>query len=333
MWVLDRPIYLLFLAVLPVLIYMRNFSPIRGGRIHLSFSLYGGERFHSPPNTQRLLLGFSTLLYWLAWILIIIALAGPSRTTRERIYLSRGIDIVLVLDESASMAAADFRPDNRFETARSVMLRFIEERPSDHIGLVGFSAEAAMRVPPTLDHSYLKESLNSMKLMELGDGTAIGMGIALSALHLQAGGAQERVIVLLTDGVNNAGEISPESAARAAADAGIKIYAIGVGSSREALIEVRDPTTGQLYRGTVKDSYDEESLKRIAELSGGQYFTAGSAGTLQAVFETIGTAQSVERRFRVQIHRNPFHRQFIFLGLVFLLVDFFIRRILVRVVP
>jgi len=121
--------------------------------------------------------------------------------------------------------------------------------------------------------------------------------------------------------------------AQAAADAGIRIYAIGVGSSREAFIEVRDPTTGQLYRGTVKDSYDEDSLRRIAEISGGQYFTAGSAGTLQSVFESIGTAQSFERRFRFQVHRKLYHRECIIAALAFLVLEFLIRRIIVRVIP
>ncbi len=333
MWVLDKPIFLLLLLPIPFLVYLRHFWTKRGGRVMVSTSMWDGEVFRPPATVQSAMLRVAHLAYWLGWVLLVLALAGPTRTTRERIYLTRGIDIMIVLDQSASMAAEDFRPGNRFETARTVITRFIGDRPGDHIGLVGFSAEAALRVPPTLDHDYLRGELARMALMELGDGTAIGMGVALSALHLQAGGAEERVIVLLTDGVNNAGEISPISAAEAAASAGIRIYAIGVGSAREAPIEVRDPETGQLYRGIVRDSYDENALRRIAELSGGQYFTASSAGTLQAVFEAIGTAQTVERRVRIHVRREHVYREILMVALALLLLDFLLRRIVLRVAP
>jgi Ca-activated chloride channel family protein len=214
-----------------------------------------------------------------------------------------------------------------------VIRRFVEQRPNDHIGLVGFSAEAALRVPPTLNYDHLLQSLDSMQLMELGDGTAIGMGLALASLHMQSSSAEDQVIVLLTDGVNNAGEISPEAAAEVAGQAGVRIYAIGVGSGQEARIEVRDPETGQLYRGTVRDSYDRTTLERIAELSGGSYFTAGSAGTLEAIFNAIGTAENTERRGQIRVIREPHHRRLILWALAFLIADALVRRTLVGSAP
>jgi len=279
-------------------------------------------------TVRRILIRMGALLFWSAWVLLIVALAGPTRTERERIYLSRGADIVLVLDQSASMAAQDFQPTNRFETARAVIRRFITRRVNDHVGLVGFSAEAALRVPPTRNYDHLITSLEDMALMELGDGTAIGMGLALATLHLQGSEAEKQAIVLLTDGVNNAGEISPEAAAEVAGRQGVRIYAIGVGSGQEARIEVRDPEDGQLYRGTVRDSYDEATLQRIAELSGGTYFSAGSSGTLEAIFNAIGTAEDTERRVRVQVRRYPQHRRLIILAVFFLAADLFLRRFL-----
>jgi len=328
MWILERPGYLLLILVVPVLVYLRHFWPHRGGRILFPFSLWQGERFRAPVTARRILIRLAALLFWGAWVLLIVALAGPTRTERERIYLSRGADIMLVVDQSASMAAQDFQPVNRFAASRAVIRRFVEQRDNDHIGLVGFSAEAALRVPPTLQYDHLLTSLDGMELMELGDGTAIGMGLALATLHLQGSDASRQVIILLTDGVNNAGEISPEAAAEVAGREGVRIYTIGVGSGREAAIEVRDPEDGQLYRGTIRDGYDEETLRRIAELSGGRYFSAGSPGALAAIFSAIGTAEETERRVRVEVRRYPQHRQLILLALLLLVGDLFIRRIL-----
>lgn len=333
MWVLERPAYLLLFLVMPVLVYMRHISVERGGRLPLPFTMWDGPRFRPPITGRGMVLRLSALLFWSAFVLLVVALAGPTRTTRERILLSRGVDIVIVLDQSASMGAQDFRPVNRFETARSVIQRFVDQRTHDHIGLVGFSAEAALRVPPTLNHTHVLEELAGMQLMELGDGTAIGMGLALAALHLRGSDAEEQAIILITDGVNNAGEISPAAAAEVAGEVGIRIYAIGVGSGQEARIEVRDPETGQLYRGTVRDSYDEETLERIAELSGGSYFAAGSAGTLETIFDAIGSAESTERRTRVQVRRQPQHQLLLIIAALLLLVDVLLRRVVVGITP
>lgn len=333
MWVLERPGYLLLLLAVPVLYYLRHLRRARGGRLPMPLSVFRGGRFRPPPTVGVLAYRLSSLMFWIAVLLLIVSIAGPTRTIRERVYLTRGIDIMLVVDQSASMAAQDFQPVNRFETARSVIRRFVEQRPNDQIGLVGFSAEAALRVPPTLNYDHLLTSLDDMQLMELGDGTAIGMGLALASLHLRGSSAEERVIVLLTDGVNNAGEISPEAAAEVAGEAGVRIYAIGVGSGQEARIEVRDPETGQLYRGTVRDSYDRTTLERIAELSGGSYFTAGSAGTLEAIFDAIGTAENTERRVQIRVVRQPQHRVILMWALGLLVVEILLRRILLRSAP
>lgn len=331
--VLERPVFLLLLPLPLLLIYVRHFWPARGGRLRIPVSVYDGLPFRAPPTARGFGIALANVCYWVAWLLMIVAAAGPTRTTRERVYLSRGVDIMVVLDQSASMAARDFQPSNRFDTARAVIRRFIEQRPNDHIGLIGFSAEAGLRIPPTLDHRRVIESLDGMVLMELGDGTAIGMALALATLHLQNSHATERMIVLLTDGVNNAGEISPEAAARVAGQLGIRIHAVGVGSGREAAIEVRDPRTDQLYRGTIRDSFDETALRRMAELSGGSYYSAGSAGTLQVVFEAIASAQSGERRFRLEVVREPIHHRLVIMALILLALDFLLRRIIAGALP
>lgn len=333
MWVLERPVYLLALLLIPPLVYLRHVYPKRGGRLVFPFTIWDGSLFAPPATFRGIGMRLATVMFWSAWVLLIVALSGPTQTTRERVFLSRGSDIMIVLDESASMAAQDFRPSTRFETARTVIRQFVLQRGNDHIGLVGFSAEAALRVPPTTNYEYLLDALDSMQLMELGDGTAIGMGLAFAALHLRGSNATNKVIILLTDGVNNAGEISPEAAAEVAGDGDIRIYAIGVGSGDEAELEVRNPETGELYRGTVRDGYDGETLKRIANLSGGTYFSATGAGTLEAIFDAIDTAETVERRVRIEVRRRPVHRSFLIVALALLVGELVLRRLLIGAVP
>jgi Ca-activated chloride channel family protein len=159
-------------------------------------------------------------------------------------------------------------------------------------------------VPPTLDYGYLLDALAGMEVWELGDGTAIGMGLAVAALHLSQSTAERRVIVLLTDGVNNSGEILPETAARAAAALGIQIYVIGMGSGSDAEFEAINPQTGELQRGTVQGGFDEELLVSIAQAGGGSYFYAGTNGALSSVFEAIGTVESVEQRSLLRVERE-----------------------------
>jgi Ca-activated chloride channel homolog len=333
MWVLERPGFLVLLLLVPLLVYLRHLRRDRGGRVMMPFVFYGGGGFRAPLTGRTVLLRFSHALFWCGFVLLILTAAGPTRTVRERIFLTRGVDIMIVLDISPTMAARDVQPENRLEAARAVVRRFVEQRENDHVGLVAFSREAALRVPPTLNHDLVIDSLDRLDLMDLGDGTAIGMALALASLHLQSADAEQRVVILLTDGVNNAGEISPEAAAEMAGESGIRVYAIGVGTLGEAEIEFRNPEDGQMYRGTVREGYDPDALRRIAELTGGRFFSAAGSGTLEAVFNAIGTAESTERRVRVQVHRHPAHQALLLVALILLVVDIVLRRVIIGSAP
>jgi Ca-activated chloride channel homolog len=222
--------------------------------------------------------------------LLTFALARPQEVhtySSER----RGIDIVVALDASGSMAAEDFRPRNRFTVAKTLIGEFIARRENDRIGLVTFGARAATRVPVTFDHRIAEQMLARAEIGEHGDGTAIGHAIATSVNRLRTSKAESRVIILLTDGVNNAGSIEPVTAAEVAAKSGIRIYTIGVGSRGAVPIPVRvqNPVTGQVemvYR-LMRADLDDESLERIAELTGGSYFRATDERALVEVFDRI----------------------------------------------
>ncbi len=326
----DSPVMLIILAVVPTTVYLRHYWPGRGGRIPFSFTVWQKEVMPSPPFGIRLLFFFTSLFFWLGVISLLSALAGPSITERERVYLTRGIDIMVVLDQSPSMAAQDFSPDNRFSVAKRVIADFIDGRENDSIGLVGFGDEAALRVPPTKDYHTLKSRMNSLRLMELGQGTAIGMGLALACVHLQESTASQRIVILVTDGKNNAGEVPPASATRIASEMGIRVYSIGVGGRQEVPIELTDPETGKIIRGTIEGTYDEQLLTSIADSTGGRFFSADNPTALRSVFNDIDSLEAVERRIKVQIHTYPIHRILILAGLGLILLSFMVRKVVFR---
>jgi len=330
MWTLEYPVYLFLLAVVPVGIWMRHFRKRRGGRLTFAFDIWKGSGFSAKWTGLNILLGFSHLLFWSGIIVFIIALAGPSLFIQERIFLSRGIDIIVVLDESPSMAAQDFKPNNRFQSAKNVIREFIAGREHDPIGLVSFGREAALRVPPTLDYGEVLRGLDSLNLMDLGDGTAIGMGIAVAALHLRSSTAEYKVIILLTDGENNAGEIPPETASDIATGLGIKIYTIGIGSQGEVPLEFTDSKSGKVYKGMYRSGFDEELLIRIAEESGGEYFTALSQNSLESIFKTIDSMETRGQKVKLGIKTIPRHNVFLVIGIFLLFGDYVIRKALLK---
>lgn len=236
----------------------------------------------------------------LAWIPLTLTMLGLStlilamaRPERVRTYSDerRGIDMVIALDSSGSMAAEDFRPRNRFVVARDLITKFVKGRENDRIGIVTFGARAVTRVPITFDREVIDQVLQKVRVGENGDGTAIGHAIATSVNRLRSSRARSRVIVLLTDGVNNAGSIEPLTAADLAARFGIKIYTIGVGSKGEVPVPVKmqNRITGEIetvYQ-TIRADVDEEMLSEAARRTGGSYFRATDADALQSVFTKI----------------------------------------------
>jgi Ca-activated chloride channel family protein len=249
---------------------------------------------------------------------------------QEQVFLSRGTDIMFALDESPSMSAQDFRPENRFEAAKEVIRGFVSGRSNDRIGLVGFGSETLLRVPPTLDYAALLATLEGLSVMGLGEGTAIGMGIAVAALHLSASDSPNRVVVLLTDGENNSGEIQPQTAAEIARQLDIRIYCIGIGEEGETTLRFVDPLTGRETSGTYIGKFDEELLRATAAVSGGMYFHAGTPGTLKRIFREIDALETSEKRVRIYTRHDERYLVFLVLAVSLLGAEFLLRHLLVR---
>jgi len=321
--------YLLLLIVIPWGLFLQFFVRNRGGRIPFPFRRWEGEGFAPKIFSLPAVSLVMVLLFWAGFAAAVTGLSGPILSYREKVYLNRGIDIMFVLDESPSMAAQDTPPVSRFDAAREVISDFAHSRENDAVGLISFGREAALRIPATIDKATFSTQLESLRIMDLGDGTAIGMGITLAALQLKSSTAVGKVIILITDGENNSGEIQPETAADLARSLGMRIYTIGFGTEGEVPIDFVDPATGTRYSGTLKGSFNEQSLKQIASLSGGMFFHASSPGTLKAVMAAIDSLEVVERKSIIKVQSRPLHREFILLaGILFILYLIFSRVIL-----
>jgi Ca-activated chloride channel family protein len=259
-----------------------------------------------------------------------IALARPQSTSRGENVSTEGIDIILVNDISGSMLAEDFRP-NRIEAAKKVAMDFIDGRPTDRIGLVIFSGESFTQCPLTLDHGVIKSLLSEIKSGMIEDGTAIGMGLATAVSRLKDSKAKSRVIVLLTDGINNRGSIDPLTAAGIAQQFGIRAYTIGVGTTGMAPYPVQTPFGTQYQNVPVE--IDEKLLEQIADQTGGKYYRATDNKKLKAIYDEIDRLEKTKIEVtQFRRHKEEFYSAAMFAGL-FLLLELIFSQTLFRKIP
>lgn len=262
--------------------------------------------------------------------LLIIALARPQSTSRSRDVSIEGIDIVMAMDVSSSMLAQDLRPD-RLEAAKDVASDFIAGRPDDRIGLVIFSGESFTQSPLTSDHSMIRNLFKDIKSGMIEDGTAIGDGLATSINRLKESDAISKVIILITDGVNNAGSIDPLSAAEIAKIYGIRIYTIGVGTMGVAPYPVQTPFGIQYQNMEVK--IDEGILKQVAEITGGQYFRATSNKKLKQIYDEIDQLEKSKIDVTEFSRRHEEFLPLALLALALLMLEIIFRNTIFRTTP
>jgi Ca-activated chloride channel family protein len=275
-------------------------------------------------------LGFlPSVLRMAALALGIVALARPQIVDVTRTKTAEGIDIMLVLDTSSSMQAEDFQP-NRFEAARDVAGSFVEGRVSDRVGLIVFAAEAYTQVPLTLDYDFLQRMLDEVRIGVVRDGTAIGTALATSVNRLRETKSESKVVVLLTDGRNNRGEIDPGTAADIATTLGVRVYAIGVGAAEET--EQREPGVRR-RRQPGRGGVDQKMLQSVASRTGGRYFSASSKEALQRIYDEIGEMETTEIDERVYTDRHEQYAWFLAPAGGLLLLDVLLSLTLFRRFP
>ncbi len=284
-----QPYWLLALLIVPGLIAWewRRARRRSGVRYSSVSALKDG-----PQSMASRLQWLPTALRIVAFSLCILALARPQKRDERTQVFAEGVDIMMVLDTSTSMRAQDFKP-NRFEAAREVGSEFIRGRTSDRVGLVVFAAKAFTQAPLTLDYDFLQTMLTEVEVGVIEDGTAIGTALAMAVNRLKETDAKSKVVILLTDGQNNRGEIDPVTAAEVAEALGVRVYAIGVGARGAAPVVVDHPLIGR-QRRMMPVEIDEDMLRSVASLTGGKYFRATNKEALREVYSEIGELEKTK---------------------------------------
>ena len=317
---LAHPAWLLLLLAVPLLAWSHHrrasFGALTYSQLPKGRGVGGGWRLHLPFYAR--LLALATL---------VVALARPQLGYTWEESLTEGIDIEIVLDISGSMGAEDFRPKDRLTVAKRVVRDFVSGRPGDRIGLVVFSGGAMTRAPLTTDRDMLDTIIDSIQLNALPDGTAIGVALANAAARLKDSQAKSKVIVLVTDGINNAGEIDPISAAAVCQGLGIKVYTVGVGGSR-GLVNVPfpmpNPVTGktEYIRRLMNLPVDEKLLQTIAKRTGGHYFLATNPEGLQRIFDEIDRLEKTQLQVQRYVRYREAFPPLVWAGLSLLVLPF-----------
>ena len=322
------PWVLYFILVVPILIAWYIWQ----GRKKQAAITYSSLKMFEiiPATIKERLRHLPFALRMLALVFLIIALARPQNFSAGQSVNAEGIDIAMVLDISGSMLAEDFKP-NRLDAAKNVIDNFVSARTTDRIGLVIFSREAFTQCPLTIDYSVLRNLLGDIRTGMIEDGTAIGNGIANGINRLKDSDAESRVIILLTDGVNNAGEVDPISAAEIASTFGIRIYTIGVGTRGEAPYPVQTPF-GIRYQ-MVPVEIDEAILKKIADITGGEYFRATNNRALEEIYNKIDKMEKTKIEITSYRNAKELFAGWLGIGFILLLLELLASKTILRKLP
>jgi Ca-activated chloride channel family protein len=327
------PWLLLLLLLLPLLAWLKG----KRGRPP-AFVYSSVQLVRSVLNVTRSRSGgFLTALRWLALALLIVALAQPRLTKSETKVSASGIDIAVAIDLSGSMASEDFETSdgrvNRIDMAKTVLKKFIDKRSDDRIGLVAFATQAYIAAPLTLDHDFLQQNLERLELNSIdGSQTAIGSGLSTAINRLRELKSKSKIVILMTDGQNNAGKIAPLTAAEAAKSLGVKVYTIGIGMRGTAPMPV--------YMGGRKVGYqqmqvdiDEDMLTKIAQMTGGKYYRADNTENFQKIYAEIDKLEKSEAEIKKYTQFHELFPWFLNPGLGLVLVEIVLRNTLLRRLP
>lgn len=320
-----------YLYLLLLLIPLIGWYIFKLRKMQATFKLSFGYAFEKAPSTLRVYMRhFPFLLRVIAIALVIIVLARPQSVNSSDISKSEGIDIIMALDISGTMMANDFSP-TRLEAAKKVASEFINDRQSDRIGLVIFAGESFTQCPLTTDHRVLLNLLSEVKFGMIEDGTAIGLGLANSVNRLKDSQSKSRVVILLTDGSNNAGQIAPLTAAELAASYGIRVYTIGIGSRGTSVARVMTPYGMQSMN--VSGDFDERTLTEIASKTGGSYFRATDNTSLSGIYDEIDQMEKSHISVNTVTKRKELYLPFAIMALVLIGGELILRRTWLRNIP
>ena len=328
-----RPWLLLLLLLLPALAWLQ------GKRGNPPAFLYSSVQLvRAVLNVSRSRSGaFLAALRWLALAAFIVALAQPRWTRSQTQIKASGIDIAVAIDLSGSMASEDFEVAggrlSRIEMAKTVLKKFVDKRPSDRIGLIAFATEAYIAAPLTLDHDFLLQNLDRLNLDVIdGSHTAIGSGLSTAINRLRNQKAKSKIVILMTDGENNSGKLAPLTVAEAAQALGVKVYTIGVGMRGQAPMPVRDVFGRKAYQMVPVD-IDEDTLSKIADMTGGKYYRADNAERFQQIYAEIDKLEKSEAVVKKYTQFDELFKWWILAGLGLLFSELLLKNTIMRRLP
>ena len=321
---------LLLILLLPLWIFLKKTNILSNYTFPLLFTEDNKKSFEG--NTKKFMF-FSILakiLFSLAFIFVVIALANPKMSYQEKRYISRGTEIIFVVDSSPSMSALDIGDDTRLQAAKDAILYVTQGMPETSFGLMSMATEAVCLVPPSMDFEIFKKQLEELKIGILGDGTALGVGISNAVYHLSSSVAPKKAIVLITDGENNAGTVHPFTSAKLATEFNIPIYVLGIGTTGTVPVEYTDYKTGKTYSGYLESGFNSESLEEIAKITKADYFDIQTLPDLKEVISSIVRNESVVPHFYTVLVDKQYYSLFLFLSICCIILGYLIKRFYLR---
>ncbi len=325
-----NPAAFFLLLLIPLFLVFRKVGLLQQISFPLTFADWGGYVFSWDNKLLNFTSALSTSLVFAAFVMIVFAFADPVISEQERVYTTRGSDIIFVLDTSPSMAARDIGGGTRIDAAKQAAHSLVQKNSGASYGLVAMGNEAAIVVPPTSDLDYFESRLSSLTLGEMGEGTAIGTGLSSAIYHLSTSMAPRKSIVLITDGENNAGEIHPDTAAKLAVENKITLYTVGIGTRGSVPLDYKDPYTGKEYTGYLDSSFDSGPLEKIALSSGGHYYGVENLPALSTALSAITRRESVAQNYYLRNVNKQYYDKFLFAAILIFALSWTIRRFLLK---
>lgn len=326
----DNPAAFFLLLFIPVIYFLRYLKILSGIYFPLNLGDWNGRSFLWNKGFRKILSATVRVFVMAAYVLLVTALADPVMRITEKVYTSRGSDIVFVVDVSPSMAARDIGSGQRLDAAKAAIKQIAASNSGDSFGLVEMAQTAALVVPPTMDRKSFFSRLDSLAVGELGDGTAIGTGLSCAVYHLENSSSPKKSIVLMTDGENNSGSVHPHTAAKFAASKGISLYVLGIGKRGTVPLEYSDPKTGHVYSGYLESKFDGTSLSKIAAEGEGKYFEIDSMQSLSQSVSSVSKNENVVQTYFIKNNDRKLYFNFIVAAAVLCLLAWILRRLFLQ---
>ncbi len=323
----ETPLAFLLLFFIPLYFLIKKTGFFSKPFFPLPFEDWHGQGFEWNNTVSSVLRHISRISFIAAFIFLVVALANPIIVREERIYTSRSSDVIFVVDISPSMAAMDIATGTRLDAAKKAIQLLIDENKGSAYGLVACASDSALLVPPTMDHNTLFTRLDAMQIGELGDKTALGIGIGTAVYHLMSTYAPRKSIILLTDGENNAGAVHPETAANLARDYGIVLYVAGLGTRGSVPLEYVDPDTGEKFSGFLDSSFDNSSLRTLASITDGKYFTVETLSSLSQALQTVNVESAVAQSYHVKRIIEPLFTEMLLICVMLFCLSWLVSRV------